>query len=55
MKIAFISEMGFTGKIPVDHPNMRTEFAWMHALDSDHFPLTEYNSIKGYDHIFLIF
>ena len=54
MKIAFISEMGFTGKIPVDHPNMRTEFAWMHALDAEHFPLTEYNSIKGYDHIFLI-
>ena len=54
MKIAFISEMGFTGKIPVDHPNMRTEFAWMHALDAEHFPLTEYNSINGYDHIFLI-
>ena len=54
MKIAFISEMGFTGKIPVDHPNMRTEFAWMHALDAEHFPLLEYNNINGYDHIFLI-
>ena len=37
MKIAFITEMGFEGKIPSNHPNMRTEFAWMHALNADHF------------------
>ena len=36
MKIAFLTEMGFEGKIPADHLNMRTEFAWMHALDADH-------------------
>jgi hypothetical protein len=37
MKIAFFTEMGFTGKIPRTHENMRTEFAWMVALDADHY------------------
>lgn len=36
MKIAFFTEMGFTGKTPRNHPNMRTEFAWFCALDADH-------------------
>ena len=26
MKIAFLTEMGFEGKITANHPNMRTEF-----------------------------
>ena len=39
MKIAFFTEMGFTGKISRTHENMRTEFAWMVALDADHFPI----------------
>jgi hypothetical protein len=39
MKIAFFTEMGFTGKIPRTHNNMRTEFAWMLALDATHYPL----------------
>ena len=55
MKVAFITEMGFTGKINANHPNMRTEFAWMHALDADHFPIYLWNNIKHYDHIFIIF
>ena len=39
MKIAFFSEMGFEGKIDrTTHNNMRTEFAWMTALDADHYP-----------------
>ena len=33
MAIAFFTEMGFTGKVPRTHDNMRTEFAWMCALD----------------------
>jgi hypothetical protein len=53
MKIAFLTEMGFTGKIPVDHPNMRTEFAWMHALDADHYPIG--SSVSGYDVVIVIF
>ena len=36
-KVAFLTEMGFKGKILSDHPNMRTEFAWMYALNADHF------------------
>jgi hypothetical protein len=36
MEIAFFTEMGFDGKVPRNHPNMRTEFAWMCALDADH-------------------
>lgn len=55
MKIAFLTEMGFTGKIPVDHPNMRTEFAWMYALDADHFCIQDFVKVKEYDHVFVIF
>lgn len=36
MKIAFFTEMGFEGKVPRNHANMRTEFAWMVALNADH-------------------
>ena len=36
MEIAFFTEMGFEGKVPRNHPNMRTEFAWMCALNADH-------------------
>lgn len=53
MKIAFLTEMDFTGKIPVDHPNMRTEFAWMHALGADHHNI--HNTITGYDAVIVIF
>lgn len=37
MRIAFFTEMGFYGKVPRTHPNMRTEFAWMCALEADHY------------------
>ena len=55
MKIAFITEMGFVGKVPVTHFNMRTEFAWMHALDADHIHIHHYKEVRDYDHIFVIF
>jgi hypothetical protein len=57
-KIAFLTEMGFVGKVPANHPNMRTEFAWMHALNADHYNLHLFGSSKnltGYDHVFIIF
>jgi len=54
MKTAFITEMGFEGKIPSDHPNMRTEFAWMYALEADHFNIRNISNIKNYDHVFVI-
>lgn len=53
MKIAFLTEMSFTGKVLVDHPNMRTEFAWMHALNADHHNIR--TSIAGYDVVVVIF
>lgn len=54
MKTAFVTEMGFNGKISLDHPNARTEFAWMATLESDHFNVYQYEIIKGYDAVFVI-
>jgi len=33
--------MGFAGKVPRTHTNMRTEFAWMVAMDADHYNLKQ--------------
>lgn len=55
MKIAFLTEMGFEGKIPSYHSNMRTEFAWMYALEAEHRYIRHYTEIKDYDHVFIIF
>lgn len=55
MKVAFITEMGFEGKVQADHSNMRTEFAWMHALNADHRHLYHYTEVQDYDHVFIIF
>ena len=55
MKIAFLTEMGFEGKIPSNHSNMRTEFAWMHALDAEHRYIYHYREVRDYDHVFIIF
>lgn len=46
MKIAFFTEMGFQGKIPRTHENMRTEFAWMVALNADHYSINQTPDIK---------
>ena len=45
MNITFLTEMGFEGKIPSNHPNMRTEFAWMYALEANHHTLFEYQNV----------
>jgi hypothetical protein len=55
MKSAFLTEMSFRGKVPTNHPNMRTEFAWMCALQADHFNIHDYEAVKGYDAVFIIF
>ena len=47
-RVAFFTEMGFTGKVPRTHTNMRTEFAWMVALDADHYNLQQ-TPEKEYD------
>ena len=46
--VAFFTEMGFNGKVPRTHTNMRTEFAWMVALDADHYNLQQ-TPEKEYD------
>ena len=55
MKVAFLTEMGFNGTIPSNHPNMRTEFSWIHALNAVHYPLADYESVSNYDVVFIIF
>lgn len=54
-KIAFISELDFEGKVPANNENMRTEYAWMHALDADQKFILNYKEVKDYDHVFVIF
>jgi len=41
MRIAFFTEMAFTGRVPRNHRNMRTEFAWMCSLEADHYNLQD--------------
>lgn len=48
MEIAFFTEMGFHGKVLREHTNMRTEFAWMSALNADHYNLQSIPT-KQYD------
>ena len=54
MKVAFITEMSFKGKIPSNHTNAMTEFAWMHYLNADHFNIFDINDVKNYDNVFII-
>jgi hypothetical protein len=37
MKIAFFTEGRYEGKVNRSNPNMRTDLAWMCALDADHY------------------
>ena len=55
MRTAFLTEMNFKGKVVPTFPNMRTEFAWMAALKSDHYYIYDYENIKNYDAVFIIF
>jgi hypothetical protein len=55
MKVAFITEMYIQGKVPVNFTNTRTEFAWMHAMDADHFHTSFIPEVKDYDKVFFIF
>ena len=45
MKIAFFSEAGYEGKVERDHPNMRTDVAWVCALGATHHPISNIHSI----------
>ena len=41
MEIAFFTEGGYQGKVPRTHSNMRTELAWMCALNADHWNINQ--------------
>jgi len=55
MNNIFLTEMGFNSKVQDNHTNMRTEFAWMKALDADHMNIFNYAAVEGYDNVFIIF
>ncbi|MAH43892.1 hypothetical protein CL614_09310 [archaeon] len=46
MNIGVFTEGGFTGKISGNHPNMRTDIAWWHALDATHHPLNTLHELS---------
>ena len=45
MNIGFFSEAGYEGKVPRNHPNMRTDVAWVCALDATHHPLPKIETL----------
>ena len=46
MNIGFFSEAGFEGKVPRNHPNMRTDVAWVCALGATHHPLPKIETLS---------
>ena len=51
MKIGFFSEAGYEGKVSRNHPNMRTDVAWVCALNATHHPFQKIETLpdKLYD------
>jgi hypothetical protein len=41
MNIAFFTEGGYSGKVPRNNPNMRTDMAWVCALEADHWNINQ--------------
>ena len=41
MGITFFTEGGYNGKVPRNHPNMRTDLAWVCALNADHWNINQ--------------
>lgn len=54
-KVTFLTEMNFEGKITSTHSNMRTEFAWMCALEAYHNNIYNFKNVKDQDVVFIIF
>ena len=46
MKIGVFTEGGYTGLVPRDHPNMRTDMAWWCALKAIHHPIQHLPSMQ---------
>ena len=46
MRIGFYSEAGSEGKVPRNYDNMRTDVAWVCALDATHHPIAKLRSLS---------
>ena len=46
MKIGFFTEAGYQGKVPRNHPNMRTDLAWVCALNATHHPILTLHTLS---------
>ena len=46
MKIGFFSEAGYQGGVTRNHPNMRTDVAWVCALGAEHIPIPLLREVK---------
>ena len=47
MKIGFFSEAGYEGKVPRNYDNMRTDVAWVCALEATHHPIPKLRSLPN--------
>ena len=47
MKVGFFSEAGYEGKVPRNYDNMRTDVAWVCALDATHHPIPKLRSLPN--------
>lgn len=55
MKNVFLTEGNWVGKIPQNWEGMRNDSAWMNILDAEHHFIGNYNKIKNYDNVFIMF
>ena len=46
MRVGFFSEAGYEGKVPRNYDNMRTDVAWVCALDATHHPIAKLRSLS---------
>ena len=46
MNVGFFSEAGYEGKVSRNHPNMRTDVAWVCALNATHHPLPKIQTLS---------
>lgn len=46
MKIAFFTEGQYVGRVPREHPNMRTDVAWICALGAQHIPINQIHNVN---------
>ena len=56
MKLAWLREGGYTGKVPREQTtNAGVLWAWMANLQTDHYPILDFNHAptNGYDYVIL--